>query len=89
MTVKDTDHRCHARFCSTSVPPRMLMCTAHWRMVPYRLQTDVWDAYVPGQEVRKDPTPEYLKAARAAINAVAEKEGHGTTRRPGAVSRRR
>jgi hypothetical protein len=74
-SLDDNDHRCHARKCRTCVPPRMLMCTMHWKMVPYALQQAVWDAYVPGQEVRKDPSPEYLLAARAAINAVAEREG--------------
>jgi hypothetical protein len=28
----------------------------------------IWDAYVPGQEIRKDPTPAYLAAARAAVS---------------------
>jgi hypothetical protein len=44
-------------------------------MVPRRLQADVWNEYEPGQEIRKDPTVEYLDAATAAINAVAAKEG--------------
>lgn len=43
-------------------------------MVPRDLQTAVWAYYRPGQEVRKDPTPEYLSAAQAAIDAVAAKE---------------
>jgi len=34
----------------------------------------VWEEYVPGQEVRKDPTEEYLEVTRIAIEAVAEKE---------------
>lgn len=63
-------HTCHARGCSKVVPPSMLMCLRHWRMVPKSLQRRVWDTYVVGQEVRKDPTPEYLSAAQAAINHV-------------------
>jgi hypothetical protein len=75
-SLDDNDHRCHARKCRTCVPPRMLMCTGPLEDGPLpRCSTAVWDAYVPGQEVRKDPTPEYLQAARAAINAVAEREG--------------
>lgn len=69
-------HTCHATACTRTVPPKMLMCLKHWRMVPKALQEDVWDAYEPGQEIRKDPTRAYLTAARAAINAVAAKEGH-------------
>jgi hypothetical protein len=70
-------HTCHARGCEVAVSPRMLMCRKHWRMVPRRLQAAVWDTYVPGQERRKDPTPEYLDAALAAVAAVAEAEGVG------------
>lgn len=68
-------HLCHAIGCPVAVPRRMLMCPKHWRMVPKVLQDSVWDAYVPGQERRMDPTGAYLNAAMAAVNAVAEKEG--------------
>jgi len=44
-------------------------------MVPKPLQEEVWKHYRRGQEVDKDPSREYLVAARNAINAVAEKEG--------------
>lgn len=50
------------------------MCLRHWRMVPVELQRAVWATYRPGQEVNKQPSREYLEAARAAINAVAAKE---------------
>ena len=68
------EHTCHARGCGVPIPLRMAMCRRHWRMVPKLLQMAVWAWYVPGQEVRKDPTPEYLEALRAAIDVVAEKE---------------
>jgi hypothetical protein len=68
-------HLCHAVGCDSVVPPRMLMCRRHWFMVPKKLQDAVWDEYIPGQEVRKDPTNDYLTAAHAAIEAVAKKEG--------------
>lgn len=67
-------HLCHARGCEKSVPPRMLMCLPHWRMVPRALQLRVWATYRPGQERTKDPSPEYVDAAMAAVNAVAEIE---------------
>lgn len=72
--VGESRHKCHAEECNVDVPPRMLMCLRHWRMVPRKLQVAVWAAYVPGQEIRKDPTAEYLDAQRAAVRAVAEKE---------------
>ena len=68
-------HECHAEGCETPVPPRMLMCPKHWRMVPAQLKAGVWATYVPGQEVRKNPTGEYMVASQAAIDAVAVKEG--------------
>ena len=67
-------HLCHAWECERQVPPRMLMCAKHWRMVPKSLQDAVWDTYVNGQEDRKDPSYEYLIASQNAINAVADRE---------------
>lgn len=67
-------HRCHATGCEKHIPPRLLMCPKHWSMVPGLLKRAVWRHYVAGQEVRKDPTPEYLIAASDAINAVAHRE---------------
>jgi len=63
-------HLCHAKRCRTKVPPAMLMCKRHWYMVPKPLRDSVWSTYVPGQEMTKTPTQEYLDAARAAIEAV-------------------
>jgi len=72
------DHTCHAEGCDVHVPPRLLMCAKHWRVVPYGLKVAVLAHYQPGQE-RLDgtafPTEEYLDAAHEAIEAVAEKEG--------------
>ncbi len=68
-------HLCHATKCTVEVPPAMLMCYKHWRRVPKNLQARVWDTYIPGQEITKDPSNEYLEAAQAAIEAVAKKEG--------------
>jgi hypothetical protein len=70
-----TPHICHALGCKVEVPPKMLMCRAHWAMVPRALQREVWAKYVPGQEIRKDPTEEYLDVMKRAINAVAKREG--------------
>lgn len=70
-----SNHVCHATGCDTQVPPRMLMCRKHWFMVPREIQAQVWAKYVLGQEIRKDPTPEYLEAMIEAIRAVEKKEG--------------
>ncbi len=66
-------HVCHAIGCNVQVRPQLLMCLKHWRLIPRDLQRAVWAAYVPGQEIRKDPTDEYLDVQRAAVEAVARK----------------
>jgi len=72
--LQQSEHLCHARGCKTPVPPKMFMCKMHWYMIPKYMRDMVWEEYVPGQEVRKDPTEEYLEVTRIAIEAVAEKE---------------
>ena len=64
-------HTCHAHRCDRTVPPRLLMCRAHWFKVPRRLQAEVWARYRTGQESDKRPSLAYLLAARAAVLAVA------------------
>lgn len=68
-------HVCHADGCNKPIPPAMLMCFLHWKMVPKDLQRKIWATYKPGQEIRKDPTPAYMDAYRAAVEAVAVREG--------------
>lgn len=63
-------HYCHVKGCQKRVAPKFLMCAPHWRLVPQGLQRAVWRLYRPGQEITKDPTPEYLEAARAACAYV-------------------
>ena len=65
------EHTCHATGCTRVVPPSRLMCLPHWRAVPREIQARVWATYRPGQEVTKDPSPEYLEAAAEAVRAVA------------------
>lgn len=67
-------HLCHALRCKVEVPPAMFMCRKHWYMVPRQMRALVWLHYVPGQEVTKDPTPEYLDVVHEAIKYVSELE---------------
>ena len=67
-------HTCHATNCQTPVPPKRLMCRTHWYMVPQNLRDAIWVTYRPGQEITKDASPEYLAAARRAIDAVTDNE---------------
>ena len=61
-------HLCHHPHCQRAVPEAMFSCRPHWYQLPKSLRDAIWAAYVPGQERRKDPTGEYLEAARAAID---------------------
>lgn len=65
-------HRCHANGCEKEVPPKMLCCRRHWFMIPKPLRDRVWATYRSGQEVTKDPSPEYMEAQRAALAAIPE-----------------
>lgn len=67
-------HHCHAKGCNVPVPPKMLMCLRHWRMVPCEIQRRVWAHYRPGQEIDKQPTAKYLEVMTEAIEAVAAQE---------------
>lgn len=69
------EHRCHARHCTAIVPPVMLMCLKHWRMVPQDMQRAVKMNYRRGQCDDKRPSKEWQVAASAAIDFVAKKEG--------------
>lgn len=69
-------HHCHAKRCKVAVPPELLMCRKHWRMVPQALRRAVWDAYRPGQcELSPLPSKVWHEAADAAIAHVATLEG--------------
>lgn len=68
-------HTCHAVGCECYVPPQMLMCRKHWFTVPQYLRNRVWATYQDGQCDTFDPSSAYCQAAKAAVIAVAEKEG--------------
>jgi hypothetical protein len=54
----------------------MFMCKRHWFMLSKATRDEIWAAYVPGQEIRIDPSGEYLDAATRAVHWLAVKEGH-------------
>lgn len=67
---KKGEHKCHAIGCDVVVAPRLLMCFKHWSMVPKYLQDLVYKWYVPGQEITKTPSQQYLRFAEKAIESV-------------------
>jgi len=68
-------HTCHAEACTVPVPPKMFMCREHWYMVPKVDRDLVWALYVPGQEIRKDPSLDYLNHVLRVIYELAIREG--------------
>ena len=40
-------------------------CREHWFKLPKRLRDEIWRTYVPGQEITKTPSVEYIMAAQA------------------------
>ena len=68
-------HLCHAPGCKTAVPPKMFACRPHWFALPKAMRDAIWATYRDGQEVTKDPSPEYLEAARAAVEYLRSKAG--------------
>jgi hypothetical protein len=75
-------HQCHALRCKTPVPPKLFMCRDHWYMVPKSKRDRLWALYRPGQEITKDPSPEYLEHAMACVRIVAEKEEKNSAVQP-------
>lgn len=67
-------HTCHAQSCSAEIVPELLMCLHHWRLVPKKMQQRILAAYREGQCDDKQPSAEWLEAAKEAIDAVFEKE---------------
>lgn len=57
-------HTCHWPGCGRAVPPKMWGCQEHWFQLPKALRDKIWATYKPGQEITKDPSLEYIKAAK-------------------------
>lgn len=72
--ARELPHVCHWPGCGKLVPPSMWGCKPHWFRLPKRIRYDIWNAYVRGQEVRRDPSRDYIVAARAAQIWIAEQE---------------
>ena len=66
-------HLCHRPNCGRPVEPRLVACAACWYLLPKSLRDAIWRYYIPGQEIRKDPSPEYLAALRACLTWWQEK----------------
>lgn len=71
-------HTCHWPGCTTEVRPAVWGCKRHWSLLPRSLQRLIWSAYRPGQEQDKRPSLEYINAARAVQDWIAQREARRT-----------
>lgn len=63
---KDGQHTCHWPGCPLIVSPALWGCKTHWFRLPAIIRVRIWQTYVPGQEIKKNPSEEYLAAAKDA-----------------------
>lgn len=64
-------HICHWPGCGNPVPAKLWGCRTHWFKLPKDLRDKIWATYVPGQEIRKDPSQAYLTAAKEVQEWIA------------------
>lgn len=69
---QDRSHTCHWPGCDRQVPPAMWGCRPHWYALPKNLRDRIWASYEVGQEQSMTPSKEYLAAARAVQEWIAE-----------------
>lgn len=71
-------HKCAATGCQKQVPLNLLMCMAHWRMVPAPTQREVLATWrVRRRSIANDRTADSQhEAARAAAIAAVHAKQH-------------
>lgn len=70
-------HTCHWPGCEQEVPPALWGCKSHWYKLPAALRSRIWATYVPGQEITKTPSEEYMEAAEAVQQWIKVQEPSG------------
>lgn len=68
----DNVHHCHWIGCEVPVPPKMWGCRAHWYALPKDLRNQIWRTYVPGQEISKTPSREYIEVVNKVQHWIKE-----------------
>lgn len=68
--TRDPPHTCHWPGCDARVPPKLWGCRLHWYSLPPHLRQKIWQAYRPGQEIDKRPSPEYIEVAKEVQNWI-------------------
>lgn len=70
------DHSCVALECSNPIPPGLLLCRKHWRILPDAAKALVKKHYDPEKVGAADPGMEHELAVSIAVAIVKEAEGH-------------
>lgn len=65
-------HTCHWKGCGKIVPASLWGCARHWYMLPVALREEIRRTYRPGQEIDKRPSAEYIAAAIAVRDWIAQ-----------------
>ena len=65
-------HTCHWPGCNVEVEPKLWGCKKHWFQLPAHLRSRIWKHYKPGQEISKTPSDDYVAAARAVQDWIAQ-----------------
>ncbi len=71
--IVDTKTKCNADGCNKRINHCVFMCGYHWGLVPVHLQKDIYRYYRKGQEIDKNPSPDYISVANVAIRTVKER----------------
>lgn len=73
LAAHDTgNHHCHWPGCTELCKPAYWGCRRHWFRLPKHLRDRIWATYRPGQERDKCPSDEYIQAAQAVQEWIAQ-----------------
>ena len=64
-------HICPAPGCKKEISTKYFMCSEHWAKVDNADKIKINQFYRPGQEIDRNPSPLYVKAARSAIASLS------------------
>jgi len=69
------NHTCHWPSCNEQVPPALWSCRKHWYALPKYLRDKIWNAYQIGQEIKGNPSDEYIDVMRE-VHRWLKMNGH-------------
>lgn len=67
-----TSHTCHWPGCTVEISPELWGCKPHWFALPRGLRNKLNSVYVPGQEITKTPSADYIQVAKEIRSWIVE-----------------